>query len=103
MQFLFAKIGRQRDDFADAYRLADMRFRAGLDSYLPTLTAQLSLCSARQQLITLRQADLTNEVALYEALGGGWKRCTDLARLISRNRRHHGVRAIDSKALPRCG
>lgn len=56
---------------ADAYRLADMRFRAGLDSYLPTLTAQLSLYSARQQLITLGQADLTNEVALYEALGGG--------------------------------
>jgi outer membrane protein, multidrug efflux system len=65
---------------ADAYRLADMRFRAGLDSYLPTLTAQLSLYSARQQLITLRQADLTNEVSLYEALGGGWKRRTDLAR-----------------------
>ena len=56
---------------ADAYRLADMRFRAGLDSYLPTLTAQLLLYSARQQLITLRQADLTNEVTLYEALGGG--------------------------------
>lgn len=65
---------------ADAYRLADLRFRAGLDSYLPTLTAQLSLYSARQQLITLRQADLTNEVTLYEALGGGWKRRTDLAR-----------------------
>jgi outer membrane protein, multidrug efflux system len=65
---------------ADAYRLADMRFRAGIDSYLPTLTAELSLYSARQQLITLRQADLTNEVTLYEALGGGWKRRTDLAR-----------------------
>jgi outer membrane protein, multidrug efflux system len=65
---------------ADAYRLAEMRFRAGLDSYLPTLTAQLSLYSARQQLIALRQEDLANEVSLYEALGGGWKRRTDLAR-----------------------
>ena len=61
---------------ADAYRLADMRFHAGIDSYLPTLTAQLSLYSARQQLIALRQADLTNEVTLYETLGGGWKRRT---------------------------
>ena len=67
-------------DDADVYRLARMRFRAGIDSYLPTLTAQLSLYSARQQLIALRQADLTNEVTLYEALGGGWKRRTDLAR-----------------------
>ncbi|HEX3845348.1 MAG TPA: efflux transporter outer membrane subunit [Steroidobacteraceae bacterium] len=65
---------------ADAYRLADMRFRAGIDSYLPTLTAQLSLYSARQQLITLRQADLANEVTLYEALGGGWKRRMEVAR-----------------------
>lgn len=59
---------------ADAYRLADMRFRSGVDSYLPALTAQLSLYAAREQLIALRQADLTNEVTLYKALGGGWKR-----------------------------
>jgi multidrug efflux system outer membrane protein len=74
---------------ADAYRLADMRFRAGIDSYLPTLTAQLSLYSARQQLITLRQADLTNEVTLYEALGGGWKRRMEVAR----NDSDHVIRA----------
>jgi outer membrane protein, multidrug efflux system len=61
---------------ADAYRLADMRFRAGIDGYLPTLTAQLSVQSAREQLITLLQADLTNEVTLYAALGGGWRRRT---------------------------
>jgi outer membrane protein, multidrug efflux system len=59
---------------ADAYRLADMRFRSGVDSYLPALTAQLSLYAAREQLIVLRQADLTNEVTLYKTLGGGWKR-----------------------------
>ncbi len=57
---------------ADAYRLAAMRFRAGVDNYLTTLTSQLSLFAAQQGLVTLRQAQLANQVTLYKALGGGW-------------------------------
>jgi outer membrane protein, multidrug efflux system len=57
---------------ADAYRLAEMRFRAGVDSYLNTLDAQRSLYAAQQSLVTLRQAELANQVTLYKALGGGW-------------------------------
>jgi multidrug efflux system outer membrane protein len=57
---------------ADASRLAEMRFRSGVDSYLATLDAQRSLYAAQQGLVTVRQAALANQVTLYKALGGGW-------------------------------
>lgn len=65
---------------ADAYRLARMRFRAGVDNYLSTLDAQRSLYAAQQGLITVRQAELANKVTLYKALGGGWQPHTVTAR-----------------------
>jgi multidrug efflux system outer membrane protein len=57
---------------ADAYRLALMRFRAGVDSYLTTLDAQRSLYGAQQALVSLREAQLANLVTAYKVLGGGW-------------------------------
>ena len=57
----------------EAYRLAEMRFRSGVDSYLATLDAQRSLYAAQQGQVTVRQAELTNQVTLYKALGGGWQ------------------------------
>jgi outer membrane protein, multidrug efflux system len=56
---------------AIAYRLADMRYRGGVDSYLTALVAQVSLYSAQQQLQTVRLTRLQNLVTLYKALGGG--------------------------------
>jgi outer membrane protein, multidrug efflux system len=64
---------------ADAYRLAEMRFRAGVDSYLNTLDAERSLYAAQQSLVALRQAELANQVTLYKALGGGWVQHTAAA------------------------
>jgi multidrug efflux system outer membrane protein len=61
---------------ADAYRLAQLRFRSGVDSYLTTLDAQRSLYSAQQSLFSLKQAQLNNLVTLYKALGGGWTEAT---------------------------
>ena len=54
-----------------AYRLADMRYRGGVDSYLSALVAQVSLYGAQQQLQTVRLLRLQNLVTLYKALGGG--------------------------------
>jgi outer membrane protein, multidrug efflux system len=54
-----------------AYRLADMRYRGGVDSYLSALDAQRTLYSAQQQLQTVRLTRLQNLVTLYKALGGG--------------------------------
>ena len=54
-----------------AYRLADMRFRGGVDSYLSALDAQRALYGAQQQLQGVRLLRLQNLVTLYKALGGG--------------------------------
>jgi multidrug efflux system outer membrane protein len=54
-----------------AYRLADMRYRGGVDTYLNALVAQISLYSAEQQLQSVRLLRLQNLVTLYKALGGG--------------------------------
>lgn len=54
------------------YELAERRYRTGVDSYLTLLDAQRQLFSVRQQLISDRLAQLTSEVELYKALGGGW-------------------------------
>jgi multidrug efflux system outer membrane protein len=56
---------------AQAYRLAEMRFRGGVDSYLSALDAQRTLYSVQQQLQSVRLMRLQNLVTLYKALGGG--------------------------------
>ncbi|MCS3511929.1 MULTISPECIES: AdeC/AdeK/OprM family multidrug efflux complex outer membrane factor [Pseudomonas] len=60
----------------DYYRLAERRYRIGVDSNLTFLDAQRQLFSAQQSLITDRLAQLTSEVTLYKALGGGWSEQT---------------------------
>jgi outer membrane protein, multidrug efflux system len=55
---------------AQAYRLAEMRFRGGVDSYLSALDAQRTLYSVQQQLQSVRLMRLQNLVTLYKALGG---------------------------------
>ncbi|WP_223473167.1 MULTISPECIES: AdeC/AdeK/OprM family multidrug efflux complex outer membrane factor [unclassified Pseudomonas] len=56
----------------DYYRLAERRYRIGVDSNLTFLDAQRSLFSNQQRLINDRLAQLQAEVNLYRALGGGW-------------------------------
>lgn len=56
----------------DYYRLAERRYRIGVDSNLTFLDAQRQLFSAQQSLISDRLSQLTSEVNLYKALGGGW-------------------------------
>ena len=65
----------QRDLVAaneDYYRLAERRYRIGIDSNLTFLDAQRNLFSAQQALIGDRLSQLISEVNLYKALGGGW-------------------------------
>ena len=52
-------------------RLSDLRFRAGVDSRLDLLDAQRSEYAAEQQLLALRQQELSSAAGLYRALGGG--------------------------------
>jgi len=59
------------DAMAVVYRLSEMRYEKGIDSYLSVLDAQRSLYGAQQGLILLRLASVNNLVALYKTLGGG--------------------------------
>jgi len=57
---------------AQAFDLAQQRYKAGRDSYLNVLDAQRSDYAARQRLIAVRLTEQNNLVSLYTALGGGW-------------------------------
>ena len=56
---------------AASYRLAESRYRNGIDSYLTVLDAQRSLYGAQQGLIGLRLAQSASLITLYRVLGGG--------------------------------
>jgi len=58
---------------AEAVRLAEARYKAGIDGYLNTLVAQRELYAARQGLVGVRLAGRSNHVTLYKVLGGGSK------------------------------
>jgi multidrug efflux system outer membrane protein len=53
------------------YRLADLRYRKGVDNYLPTLDAQRALYAAETGLIGLHLARINATISLYKSLGGG--------------------------------
>ncbi|WP_454766862.1 AdeC/AdeK/OprM family multidrug efflux complex outer membrane factor [Cupriavidus campinensis] len=60
----------------DYFKLAEGRYRTGVDNYLTLLDAQRQLFAAQQVLIDARLNQLTSEVNLYKALGGGWNEVT---------------------------
>ncbi len=57
----------------ETYRLANLRYIKGVDSYLGVLDAQRSLRVAEQVLVAVRLTRLANRVKLYAVLGGGGK------------------------------
>jgi multidrug efflux system outer membrane protein len=54
----------------DSARLAEARYRGGVEGYLDNLVAQRALYSAEQQEAATRLALVQNRVTLYRALGG---------------------------------
>ena len=58
---------------ADRFRLADLRYKNGIASYLDVLDAQRALFATQQAVAQIALAQQQNEVALYRALGGGWQ------------------------------
>jgi multidrug efflux system outer membrane protein len=59
------------DANAESYRLSQVRYEKGVDSYLNVLDSQRSLYDAQQALISVHLDRLTNLVTLYRVLGGG--------------------------------
>ncbi|WP_367347027.1 efflux transporter outer membrane subunit [Stenotrophomonas bentonitica] len=62
-----------------AQRLSQARYDAGLDSFLTLLDARRTAYSARQSLVSTQLNQLSNQVALYKVLGGGWYELGDVA------------------------
>lgn len=63
-------------------RLARLRYREGVASYLEVLDAERSLFAAEQLLIQLRRAQADNLVTLYIALGGGAASSNQVTRTV---------------------
>jgi len=55
------------------FTLADARYRQGETSYLTVLQAQQDLYSAQQGRLRAERNRASSQIALYSALGGGWK------------------------------
>ena len=58
---------------ADAAALAETRYRAGLDDFLAVLDADRRLLEAERALAESDTRVLHNYIAVYRALGGGWR------------------------------
>jgi multidrug efflux system outer membrane protein len=58
------------DAFAETYRLSNVRYTKGIDSYLSVLDAQRSAYAAQRGLIVLQLVRLINQVTFYKVLGG---------------------------------
>jgi multidrug efflux system outer membrane protein len=58
---------------SEYYRLSNMRFTNGVDTYLTVLDSQRQLYTAQQSLVTTKLQRAQNLVTLYKALGGGWQ------------------------------
>ena len=57
----------------ESYRLTDLRYQKGVDSYQPVLEALRTQFSSQQTLITTQLARQINTVNLYKVFGGGWQ------------------------------
>jgi NodT family efflux transporter outer membrane factor (OMF) lipoprotein len=72
---LAAELAHSRSALAaseDAYRVASLRYKAGLSRYLDVLTAEDTLVQQRQVVADLQAKGFTQDVALVQALGGGF-------------------------------
>jgi NodT family efflux transporter outer membrane factor (OMF) lipoprotein len=71
------EIQRQREAVKSAQEYLDLatsRYQTGIDPYLNVLTAQTTVLSDQQTLVTLQIDQMVSAVNLVESLGGGWDR-----------------------------
>jgi multidrug efflux system outer membrane protein len=69
----------QAEELAQAQRalaLAESRYRAGAETLLTLLDAQRTLYAAQETAVQLGASRLQASVALYRALGGGWRQAS---------------------------
>ena len=69
-QLAFAR--EARNQAREAYRLADLRYRAGTVDFITVLDAQRSIISTDDAVVQAQLSQMSALVDLYKALGGGW-------------------------------
>lgn len=65
-------LGRAAREAETAAAAAQTQYRNGLVDFLNVLSAQGTLAASQQALVLSEQALLTDLIAVYKALGGGW-------------------------------
>ena len=69
---------RQAEQSAEQFlKLEFGRYQTGIDPYVNVVTAQTTLLTDQQEVVTVHVEQMTGTVALIKALGGGW----DLSQL----------------------
>jgi NodT family efflux transporter outer membrane factor (OMF) lipoprotein len=68
-----AALASAADQANQAFTLTQAQYRAGSISFLDLLTAETTLVSADQQLAQSDQSLAADQVAVFQALGGGWE------------------------------
>ncbi len=69
-----AQLAATAQSTSASLRLSTDRYLAGLDDYLPVLTAQRSDFETRSNLLSARKQLLVDRISLARALGGSWMR-----------------------------
>jgi len=75
LRILSQQIARQEMAVKSAQRYVDIalaQYQTGVSPYLNVVTAETTLLSDQQTLVTLRVSEMTAAVQLVQALGGGW-------------------------------
>ncbi len=73
-------IDAQRDA-GDAYRLADIQFKAGSASFLDLLTTESAKITADQAVALSDQTLASDQITVFQQLGGGWEDAPAVAPL----------------------
>jgi outer membrane protein TolC len=76
-----AELAKTAQSTGATLRLSTERYLAGLDDYLPVLTAQRSDFETRSNLLSAQRQLLTDRISLARALGGTWMQEEMNARL----------------------
>jgi NodT family efflux transporter outer membrane factor (OMF) lipoprotein len=64
---------RDAEKSAEEFLTLEMsRYQTGIDPYVDVVTAQTTLLTDQQDVITVQVLQMTSAVSLVEALGGGW-------------------------------
>lgn len=88
---LAAQRGQQEDavkSASRAYEIARERYRSGLSTQLPMLTAEATLLQARQELAAVVAEGAKQRITLLLTVGGGFEPPTDPGAQIAKDVRH---------------